>query len=463
MKINFAERNFTCDINSHHDHAGDPGEEDVGAGFHDTERVIRILKAFFPVRADDGPVGAGEPSVEGVFVAVIVDAADFDFREVGAGVEDPFRGFVGFGLAEHRNGDAPRDLTGDVPVFQTFEIVDENFFLVCRVEFDFIILEVLDGFGSETFDVDEPLLFQHRLDNGATFVAMSDGVGDFLFATEEAFGFKGFEDFLATFRGREALIVGASGGGHATIFADDLDALEVMALADFKIVEIVGRGDFDGTSTISRVGVFVSDDWDGAVGQGELDEAANEVLIAFVSGVDSDGGIAEEGLGTSGRNDDFGMFDVRIIFGATIGSGADFVGDIPEVTFFVFMFDFDVGEGGLVLRAEVDEFFAAVNHAVVPHFLEGFIDTGDDVFIKSKSQVGPGARGTEGADLEFHIAALLFDKVPDAGVEFVAVKFKAGVAFFFESALVDDPSFEAGMVGAGNIPGGFAAEAIITG
>lgn len=51
---------------------------------------------------------------------------------------------------------------------------------------------------------------------------------------------------------------------------------------------------------------------------------------------------------------------------------------------FVFVLDFDVGEGGLVLRAEVDELFAAVNHAVVPHFFEGFVDAGDDVFVESE-------------------------------------------------------------------------------
>ena len=159
MKVNFAERNFTCDINSHHNHAGDPSEENVGAGFHDVERIVGILEAFFPVCADDRPMRAGEPGVEGVFVAVIVDAADFDFREVCAGVEDPFRGFVGFGLVEHGDGYAPGDLAGDVPVFESFKIVDEDFFLVRRVELDFVILEVFDGFGGEAFDVDEPLLF----------------------------------------------------------------------------------------------------------------------------------------------------------------------------------------------------------------------------------------------------------------------------------------------------------------
>ena len=46
------------------------------------------------------------------------------------------------------------------------------------------------------------------------------------------------------------------------------------------------------------------------------------------------------------------------------------------------MFNFDVGEGGLGVGTEIDEFFAAINHAVVPHLFKGFVDAGDDVFVK---------------------------------------------------------------------------------
>ena len=192
MKINFAERNFTCHINSHHNHASDPCKENVGAGLHDVERIIGVFHAFFPVCADDGPMARAEPSVEGVFVAVIMDATDFDFGQVRAGVENPFRGFVGLGLAEHRNSDAPRDLAGNVPVFQAFEIVDEDFFLVRGVELDFVIFEMFDSFGGEAFDVDEPLLLQHWLDDGATLITMGDGVGDFLLAAEKTLLFEVF-------------------------------------------------------------------------------------------------------------------------------------------------------------------------------------------------------------------------------------------------------------------------------
>ena len=127
------------------------------------------------------------------------------------------------------------------------------------------------------------------------------------------------------------------------------------------------------------------------------------------------------------------------------------------------VFDFDVGEGGLVFGAVVDEFFAAVNHAVVPHFFESLVDAGDDVFIESEGEVVPSARGAEGANLEFHVSPLFLDEVPDFGVEFVAGVFEAGVTDAFEGALIDDPSFEAGVVGAGDVPSAVAAEAVVAG
>ena len=48
-----------------------------------------------------------------------------------------------------------------------------------------------------------------------------------------------------------------------------------MALTDFEVVEVVGRGDFDGASAVFWVGVFVGDDGDFAVGEGEFDVLAD--------------------------------------------------------------------------------------------------------------------------------------------------------------------------------------------
>lgn len=199
MKINFAEGNFAGDIEAHHDHAGDPGEENVSAGFHDVQGVVRVFLTFGPVGTDNGPVGAREPGIESVLVAVIGDATDFDFGEIYTGIKDPFGSVRGFGLAEHGNGDTPRNLTGNIPVFKAFEIIDENFLFASGVELDFAFLEVFDSGPCETLDVDEPLRFEHRLDDGATFVAVSDGVGDFLGAAQETLAFEFAQDFLTGF------------------------------------------------------------------------------------------------------------------------------------------------------------------------------------------------------------------------------------------------------------------------
>lgn len=192
MKIDFAEGNFAGDIEAHHDHAGDPGEENVSAGFHDVQGVVRVFLTFGPVGTDNGPVGAREPGIESVFVAVIGDATDFDFGEIYTGIKDPFGSVRGFGLAEHGNGDTPRNLTGNIPVFKAFEIVDEDLFLGSGVELDFAFLEVFDSGPCETFNINKPLRFEHRLDDGAAFITVGDGVGDFLGVAQETLGFEVF-------------------------------------------------------------------------------------------------------------------------------------------------------------------------------------------------------------------------------------------------------------------------------
>ena len=62
----------------------------------------------------------------------------------------------------------------------------------------------------------------------------------------------------------------------------------------------------------------------------------------------------------------------------------EFVFYVPEEAGFVDVLDLDVGEGGGVLGAVVDEFFATIDEAIVPHFFESFIDARDDVFVESE-------------------------------------------------------------------------------
>ena len=165
-------------------------------------------------------------------------------------------------------------------------------------------------------------------------------------------------------------------------------------------------------------------------------------MIAFVVGVYGDGGVAEHGFGAGGGDDDFA------------GAVCEGVGDVPESALLFAVVDLYVGEGGLVFGAEVDGFFASVDEIVVPHLFEGGVGGVDDFLVEGEGEGGPIEGGAEGAKLELHLAALFVDEVPGHRVELFPAVIEATVALAFEVFFENDPSFEAGVVGAGEIPGG---------
>lgn len=116
-----------------------------------------------------------------------------------------------------------------------------------------------------------------------------------------------------------------------------------------------------------------------------------------------------------------------------------------------FVLHFDVGESGVVVGAEIDEFFASVDEAVLEEFFEGVIDGVDYWLVEGEHEMLPVAGSAEGAELELHATAFFGDKIPDAVVELFAGEIEAGLAFFGKEMLVDDPCLEAGMVCAGDV------------
>ena len=81
-------------------------------------------------------------------------------------------------------------MAGDVPIFELFEVAQEDLFFASGVEFDLVVLECLNGFFCERLGTHEPLFFEEGLQDGVAFVAVGDGVGDALFAAEEILGFE---------------------------------------------------------------------------------------------------------------------------------------------------------------------------------------------------------------------------------------------------------------------------------
>ena len=188
VEIDFFKWYFTGDIDAHHNHTGNPGEENIGASFHYIERIIRVEHTFGPVRTNNWPVGAREPGIKGIFVADIFDASTLNLFKIHTAVENPLWSSSRFcgDFSKHRDGDTPRDLTGNIPVFEILEVINQNALLALWVKLDFAGFEMFNRFGGELLDIDEPLLLKSRFDGCATFVTVRNRVDNAFFATEKA-------------------------------------------------------------------------------------------------------------------------------------------------------------------------------------------------------------------------------------------------------------------------------------
>src|ERR1700761_8194603 len=114
-----------------------------------------------------------------------------------------------------------------------------------------------------------------------------------------------------------------------------------MALADGEVIGVVRGWDFNGSSAERGFGPVVGEDGDFSVGvavdsgEGDADFFADECGVAFVGGIDGYGGVAEHGLGACGG------------YGDETATVREWVADVVELAGALFVFDFEVGDGGL--------------------------------------------------------------------------------------------------------------------
>ncbi len=213
------------------------------------------------------------------------------------------------------------------------------------------------------------------------------------------------------------------------------DGRQAVALADLEVVRVVRRGHLDGAGAELGVDVLVGDDRDGAVGQRQLDEPADQVLVALVLRVDGDGRVAEHGLGAGGGNDD-GVVTLAVRHG-------------DELAVVVLVLDLDVGDRGQAARAPVDDALGAVDQLVVVEPLEDGLDGLGEALVHREALAGPGDAVAETAHLAADLAAGLALPPPDALDERLAAEVVAGLALLGEFPLDDVLRGDAGVVHAG--------------
>ena len=165
--------------------------------------------------------------------------------------------------------------------------------------------------------------------------------------------------------------------------------------------------------------------------------------IAFILGVDSNGGIGKDGFRAGGGDTD------------------EIVVQVVEKVFSFLVVDFKIREGGAALGTVVGEAFCPIDKPVLMEFIESLEDIFLDFRLETVVVAGPVKRKAKFFHLVLVKSFVDFDEVADEAVKGLAVKVKAALTFFGEFFFEDVLGFDAGVVASRQPKGGVAEHAVV--
>ena len=259
--VDLAERHLTGEVQRHHDHPGDPEEDDVVAGDQHVGRVIRLEFDGFlrPTERAERPQRRREPRFEHVVVRsqrevggefVLVS----HLRFVAADVDVAARVVPG------RDAMSPPLLAADAPVADVAHPREVQVLVLLRHELDLAAFDHFDGRFRERRDRDEPLVRQPGFDDRAGAVAARHHQLVRFDLVDQAGGFEIGDDALARNGAVEPAIRGGNDLVEVRVGSEDVDHRQAVPLAHLVVVEVVRRRDLHAAAAERRIDIRVGDD-----------------------------------------------------------------------------------------------------------------------------------------------------------------------------------------------------------
>ena len=224
---------------------------------------------------------------------------------------------------------------------------------------------------------DEPLIGEHRLDDhvGPSRTRHHELVR--LFADQQTRRGQFLEDPFACIKAVQAAKTRRGGVRDRGFSGEDADRFQAMALADFPVVEVMGRCDLHAAGAECRIHIVVSDDRDGAglpcaiVRQRQADPPPDQLCVAWVVRVHCNCGVAQHRFRTSGC--DHQRLDEQGASGFGVGGSqldgdrvADqWIANLPDPALFFLAVDLQVRDRRLQRGVPVDQPFASVDQALL--------------------------------------------------------------------------------------------------
>ncbi len=332
---------------------------------------------------------------------------------------------------------APPDLAGDAPIPDVVHPAVKGIVPGFRIEGDAAILYRRHRLVGQRPDRDEPLQRGGRLDDRLAAVTVTDSVVVRFDFFQIPLLLEVVDNLAAAGEAVEPGI-GARLLVHNPFFVHYLELGQIVALADFVIVAVVGGRHFQGASPEILLHVIVEHHRDNAIDQRQPDADIRQVRIPFVIGMHRHRGIAEHGLGAGGGDDHrTGTIGIRVT-------------DVIEFALGVLMLHLVVGESCVAARTPVDDVVAFIDQAFFIEPYEDLADRPGQPLVHGEPLPLPVAGSAQFFELVDDGAALVPPPLPDLFDKGVATEIMASLAFQGQLPLNHVLGGDTGVIGAGN-------------
>jgi len=449
------------EVPGHHDHPGDPEEEDVEAGDQHRRRQVAVESALChrlrvrPAHRRVRPDRRAEPGLQHIAVLAQGDLRAEPVCGAHLGLVAADVDLSGL-VVPRRDAVAPPELSADAPVLDVLQPVPVGVDPVLGYEAHAARRDGLEAPLREFVHPHEPLVREVGLDDLPGAVAARDHQFVRLGFDQQAEGFQLREYPLTRLEAVEAdealgrCIVEVRGVG------EQVDHRQAVALADRVIVEVVRRRDLDHPGAEGAVDVVVGDDRDRAVAERQVHLPADEVGVARVLGVDHHRDVAQHRLRAGGGDHQViarfaqGLVAVGVHLDMLVGGIHQRVADRPQLAAFLLAHDFEVGDRGLQHRVPVDQLLAAVDEPLLVQLHESLDDGLGRHRVHGEDAARPVARAAQAAHLALDGVAGFPLPRPDLLDELLAAESVAGLALAGQMEIPRDHHLggDAGMVGA---------------
>ena len=376
--IDLPERHVAHELQSHHDHPGDPEENDVETGNQDAGGVkpFEFPGLFRPAQRGEGPQRRGKPGIEhvrvpGQFHGVTQPVFFPDVGLVPADVN------IAAGVVPGRDAVPPPQLARDAPVVDVAHPLEVGLGPVLRDEADITVFHGGDGRVGQGLDFYVPLVGEVRFDHCAGTVAARDHQGVVLDFLHQIQGFKVLDHLPARIIAVHSPVCGRAVFINHGVNSEDIQQWQVVALPHFIVIEIMGRRDLDAAGAELRVHVVVGYHRDGAVRQGQFHCLPHQFPVTLVVRVYRHRSVAQHGFGTRR-----GHHQTAVAVAARVA-------DVPEMPFFLFGQHLQVGDGRVQHRVPVHQPLAAVDEALVVQADKHFLHRMGKPFVHGETLPAP--------------------------------------------------------------------------